>query len=158
MERNYGDEADSHKEGFMKTLAYISAACALLAAGLLSGCVVTGTTYVRAGPRPYYGRREVIVAPAPVVVVPAPPPAVIVAPAPGVIVVHRAPPPVVVERITVSPGPEFVWIQGYYVARGDDWVWVRGHYERPPRPGMVWIGPRYEEHGAEYRFSMGFWR
>ena len=156
----------------MNRNAILMLRCAPLAAGLLSGCVVTGTTYVRTAPRPYYyGRREVIIEPAPAVVVvpppravvvtPAPPPTVVVAPTPGpaVIVVHRPLPAALVESIPAPPGAEYVWIPGFYAASRDDWMWVKGHYERPPQAGAVWVAPRHVQRSAtEYEFSMGFWR
>jgi hypothetical protein len=153
----------------------LSSALPVIAAGLsaiiLSGCVITQRTYVREDRRPYPPERPVIVEapppavvverPRPVVVVAQPQPAVVVAPAPppGVIIVHREPPPMIVERVPARPGPEFFWVRGYYAARGDGWVWVPGHYERPPRPGAVWVEPRYERRSpSEVHFSLGFWR
>jgi hypothetical protein len=154
------DPKGSHKEVFMNKYAILTFVAATVAAGFLSGCVVTGTTYVRAGPRPYYyGRREVIVEPRPAVVfAPVPPPAVVVAPAPGIVVVHRPLPAPLVERIPIAPGPDYVWIGGYYDAFGDDWVWVPGGYVLRPRPGVVWVAPHYEQHGGEFHYSRGHWR
>jgi len=145
----------------------MSLALPVIAAGfsaiILSGCVISETTYVREDRRPYPPERPVIVeAPPPRrVIVEQPQPAVVVtqAPPPNVIIVHREPPPVIVERMPARPGPEFVWVRGYYAARGDAWVWVPGHYERPPRPGAVWVEPRYEHRSpTEVHFSLGFWR
>jgi hypothetical protein len=133
----------------VKTKAVLTAISAGLSAVILSGCVVTGTTYVREErrpPPPYYDRGG-----RPVVVVERQPA--------DVIIVHRAPPPVIIERIPARPGPEVVWVPGYYAARGDNWVWMPGHYERPPRAGAVWVEPRHAPRSAtEYEFSMGFWR
>ena len=141
----------------MKMYAILLAMSTAVAGGLLSGCMVRGATYV-AGPRPYYRREAVIVAPAPVLVAPVPAP-VVVPPPPPVVVVHRAPPAtVIVDPIPAPPGVGFVWIPGFYEARGDDWVWVRGHYDRPPRPGAVWVAPRQERYGDGYRFERGHWR
>ena len=155
----------------MKMNSILPVIAAGLAAAILSGCVITERTYVREDRRPYPPERPVIVeAPPPAVVVAQPQPAVVVAqpqpavvvaqaPPPNVIIVHRAPPPLIVERIPPRPGPEVVWIPGYYVARGESWVWVAGHYERPPRPGAVWVAPRYENRSpTEVHFSLGFWR
>jgi hypothetical protein len=125
----------------MKMNAPMLAALAGLSASFLAGCVITTGTYVRDDRRPYYGP------PGPVVVEERP------------VIVHRPPPPMIVERIGPRPGPEVVWVPGYYAARGDDWFWVPGHYERPPRPGAVWVEPRYERRSpTEVHFSLGFWR
>ena len=92
--------------------------------------------------------REVVYSePAPVVYEPGP-----------VVVVHRAPPPVIVEREVVRPGPNYVWVNGYWRPDHDRWVWVKGHWAAPPRRDAVWVAPRYEHHGEEVHFSMGFWR
>jgi hypothetical protein len=91
----------------------------------------------------------------PVVVTPTP---VVAEPAPAVIVVRRPPPAVIVERVGPPPGPRYMWVQGYWAAQRGDWAWVRGHWEVPPRVGAVWVAPRYEAHGSEFHFSLGFWK
>lgn len=40
------------------------------------------------------------------------------------------PPPPRVEVVTVSPGPEYVWVGGYHRWSGRAYNWVPGHYER----------------------------
>lgn len=75
----------------------------------------------------------------------------------GDVVVEEAPPPPPREVIEVSPGPEFIYIGGYYRHGGGRWVWERGHYER--RSGhREWVEHRWvrSEHG--YRFEEGHWR
>ena len=125
----------------MNMNAPLLAAIAALSATFLAGCVITGATYVHEDRRPYYGP------PGPVVVEERP------------LIVRREPPPMIVERIPPRPGPEVIWVPGYYAARGDEWFWVPGHYERPPRPGAVWVEPRYERRSpTEVHFSLGFWR
>ena len=58
----------------------------------------------------------------------------------------------------VSPGPDYVWIDGVYVWSGNAWVWEGGHWVRPPYNGAVWIGPRYYyRHGHRY-WVHGYWR
>ena len=72
------------------------------------------------------------------------------------IYVQTAPPPPVVEVEPVPPGPDYVWIGGFW-----DWnvpqnryVWTRGHYEHS-RPNAVWVAPHYD--AAAHRFSHGHW-
>jgi hypothetical protein len=84
---------------------------------------------------------------------PAPAPAVVG----GEVVVTEAPPPMVVENMTVSPGPQFVWVGGNWVWR-NHWVWQRGRWERPPRAGVVWVPHRYEYRGGVHVFIRGGWR
>ncbi len=45
-------------------------------------------------------------------------------------VVRRPRPADRVEVVTVSPGPEYVWIRGRWEMRGDDWEWIGGHWTR----------------------------
>jgi hypothetical protein len=52
---------------------------------------------------------------------------------------YYAPPPPPVVVVPPSPGPDYVWIDGY---------WVR----RPYR--SYWVAPRYEPH----RYHGGYWR
>jgi len=141
---------------------------ATVLATLLAGCVVREQTTVYERPHREYveapppqvvyapAPAPVVVAPAPVVVAPAPAPIVVEQPA--VIVVHRPPPVVPVEIRPRPPGREFIWVPGYYRARGEAWEWVPGGYQRPPRPGAVWVEPRYESRGTEVHVTMGFWR
>jgi hypothetical protein len=63
-------------------------------------------------------------------------------PAPRVI---RVPPP--------EPGPEFVWIEGYWYPVGNHYKWHEGYWTRPPYGGARWIPPR---HDGE-RFYAGYW-
>lgn len=95
----------------------------------VSGCVVRERTIYRSGPPP--AREEVTVA--------------------------EAPPPPIIEKISVSPGPGFVWIGGAWVWRGH-WVWERGHWVRPPRVGAIWVPHRYEYRNGVHIFIRGGWR
>jgi hypothetical protein len=63
------------------------------------------------------------------------------------------PPPVKVYRIPPSPGPEYVWIDGYWYADGGHYKWHAGYYTRPPYAGARWVAPR---HDGE-RFFAGYW-
>jgi len=64
------------------------------------------------------------------------------------------PPPVRVERHRPgSPGPDFIWIDGYWYAQGNRYAWHKGYWTRPPFPGAHWVGPRHEDG----RFFDGFW-
>ena len=131
----------------MKLNPSLLAVAAGLSAVVLSGCVVTErTSYYRDERRPYG---------------PGPDRVVVVDDQPrgNVVVVHRAAPAPLVERVPGRPGPDFIWVPGYWAARGDDWYWVGGHYERPPRAGAIWVQPRYAPRSQnEVEFSLGFWR
>jgi len=63
------------------------------------------------------------------------------------------PPPRVIRVHPVAPGPEFIWIDGYWYASGRRWKWHDGYWTRPPFPGAHWIAPRHEN-GLFYE---GYW-
>jgi hypothetical protein len=63
------------------------------------------------------------------------------------------PPPRVVRVRPVSPGADYVFIEGYWYADGHRWRWHDGYWTRPPYPGARWIAPR---HDGE-RFFAGYW-
>jgi WXXGXW repeat (2 copies) len=63
------------------------------------------------------------------------------------------PPPRVVAVRPVSPGPEFVWVEGYWYPVGHRYRWHEGYWTRPPYAGARWVGPR---HDGE-RYFAGYW-
>lgn len=69
--------------------------------------------------------------------------------------INIGPPPAprVVRVLPPSPGPEFVWIEGYWYPSGRHYKWHEGYWTRPPYPGARWIGPRHE--GGQY--FVGYW-
>ena len=73
------------------------------------------------------------------------------------IVVQSEPPPLREEVITVSPGPDFFWVGGYWYWR-NGWVWIGGHWDHRPRPGAIWVAPVWEHHPHGWIYSHGHWR
>jgi YXWGXW repeat-containing protein len=63
------------------------------------------------------------------------------------------PPPRVVRVLPRRPGPEFVWVDGYWYPVGRRYVWHAGYWTRPPYEGARWVAPRHD--GAQ--FFAGFW-
>lgn len=63
------------------------------------------------------------------------------------------PPPRVLRFRPVAPGPDFMWVDGYWYPVGHRWRWHDGYWTRPPYAGARWIGPR---HDGE-RFYEGYW-
>ncbi len=63
------------------------------------------------------------------------------------------PPPRVVRVLPPEPGPEFVWIEGYWYPVGRRYRWHEGYWTLPPYPGARWVGPRYDED----EFFEGYW-
>lgn len=74
-------------------------------------------------------------------------------------VVAEAPPAPQMEVVPVAPGPDYVWIPGYWsVGIGGGWIWVGGHYAYPPRPHAVWMGGHWGRRGHGYVWIGGRWR
>ena len=80
------------------------------------------------------------------------------APPPGVVYVRTAPPPPRTEYLAVAPGPDFVWIRGYYRWEGNDYVWVPGHYERRPRARSRWVAGHWRHSRHGWYWIDGHWR
>ena len=55
-----------------------------------------------------------------------------------------APPPPRVFVTPVTPGPDFVWIEGYWYPVGNHYKWHAGYWTRAPYEGAYWVAPRYE--------------
>jgi hypothetical protein len=63
------------------------------------------------------------------------------------------PRPRVVAVRPVAPGPDYVWVDGYWYPVGGHYKWHAGYWSRPPYVGARWVGPR---HDGE-RFYDGYW-
>ena len=68
------------------------------------------------------------------------------------------PPPPVVEQVVVSPGPDYVWVAGFWAWHHRHWDWVRGHWDLPPRRGAIWVTAHWEHHGWRTVWVDGYWR
>ncbi|HEY2824432.1 MAG TPA: hypothetical protein VGI83_02705 [Gemmatimonadales bacterium] len=78
----------------------------------------------------------------------------------GVVWVRVGPPEprreVIVER--ERPGPDFIWITGYYRWDGAAYAWAPGRWERRPHARATWVQGRwYHEHRGWYWVD-GHWR
>ena len=77
----------------------------------------------------------------------------------GGVVVGPPPPEPFYGPVGVAPGPDYVWMGGYYDLNGSRWVWRQGHWGHPPRRGYTYVRPRWEERGhGHYRFHQGHWQ
>src|SRR5579863_3377641 len=63
------------------------------------------------------------------------------------------PPPRIVRVLPARPGPDFVWVDGYWYPVGRRYRWHAGYWTRPPYPGARWLPPRHD--GGEY--YAGYW-
>jgi hypothetical protein len=72
-----------------------------------------------------------------------------------------APPPPRQEVVVESsrPGPDYVWVGGYWDGTPGNYVWVRGHWDRPPHGRGHWMAPHWErDHDGHYYQVRGEWR
>ncbi len=68
-----------------------------------------------------------------------------------------APPPPRSEVIPSKPGPNSVWIAGYWKWTGSTYVWVGGYWSKN-RPGKVWVPGHWERKGPHWVWKQGHWR
>jgi hypothetical protein len=64
------------------------------------------------------------------------------------ITIGPPPPPHVVYARPAVPGPDLVWIEGYWYPVGHHYVWHDGYWMHPPHEGYIWIAPRHD--GRQY--------
>lgn len=82
--------------------------------------------------------------------------------APGVgaeLEVSGPPPAIQEEAVVASPGPDYVWIGGYW-----DWdlgtrqyIWRAGRWDHPPHAETRWIAPHYEFRSGHHYYHPGHW-
>jgi hypothetical protein len=63
------------------------------------------------------------------------------------------PPPAPIAYVQPAPGPEFVWVEGYWYPVGRHYQWHEGYWTQPPYEGAYWVPPH---HDGE-RFFEGYW-
>ena len=63
------------------------------------------------------------------------------------------PPPRVVRVLPARPGPDFIWVDGYWYPAGNHYKWHDGYWTRAPYAGARWVVPH---HDGE-RFFDGYW-
>ena len=65
-----------------------------------------------------------------------------------------APPPPRVLRVRPrAPGPDYMWVDGYWYPVDGRYRWHSGYWTRPPYVGARWIAPHHD--GS--RFFDGYW-
>lgn len=68
-----------------------------------------------------------------------------------------APPHMRQEQRPRSPGPDYIWVGGSWDWQGGQWAWIDGRWERPERPQVRWVEPRYARDGGGWRYEPGHW-
>jgi hypothetical protein len=56
-------------------------------------------------------------------------------------------------RVPAPPGPEYVWVEGYWYPQGKHYKWHDGYWTRPPFNGAYWVQPYY----YSGRYYQGYW-
>ena len=69
------------------------------------------------------------------------------------ITIGAPPPPRVLRARPVAPGPDFVWVEGYWYPVGNHYKWHAGYWTRPPYAGAVWVAPHHDGQ----RWFDGYW-
>jgi hypothetical protein len=63
------------------------------------------------------------------------------------------PAPRVVRVQPRRPGPDYVWIEGYWYPAGNRYQWHNGYWTRPPYAGARWVAPHHDGQ----QFFTGYW-
>ena len=74
------------------------------------------------------------------------------------VAVRYAPPPPRYGVMGYSPGPGYVWCDGYWDWRGNNWIWIQGAWRRPPRARAAWVPGYWRPQGRGHVFIRGYWR
>ena len=69
------------------------------------------------------------------------------------ITIGQPPPPPPERVLPPSPGPEFIWVEGYWYPVKKKYKWHPGYWTQAPYPGAHWVVPRYERG----EFFDGYW-
>jgi hypothetical protein len=63
------------------------------------------------------------------------------------------PPPRVIRVQPRSPGPQYLWVAGYWYPVGNHYKWHDGYWTRPAYAGAHWVAPMHD--GTMYHD--GYW-
>jgi len=63
------------------------------------------------------------------------------------------PPPRVVRVVPRRPGPQYVWVDGYWYPERGRYVWYDGYWTLPPYRSAYWVQPRWDRG----RYYEGYW-
>ena len=63
------------------------------------------------------------------------------------------PPPREVRVLPPNPGPDFLWVEGYWYPVGNHYKWHDGYWSRAPYSGAHWVAPHHDGD----RFFEGYW-
>ena len=58
------------------------------------------------------------------------------------------PPAPLAYRVPPQPGPDYLWVEGYWYPQGSRYLWHDGYWTRPPYQGAYWVQPYHV--GGQY--------
>lgn len=72
----------------------------------------------------------------------------------------QPPPPSapVSEAVPPAPGPNAVWIPGYWAFQGQSYAWVGGTWQIPPPNSHAYVVAHWEMQGNQYVYVQSAWR
>lgn len=73
------------------------------------------------------------------------------------VAVNIAPPPLPVYTQPIVPGPNYVWMPGYWAWGQAGYYWVPGTWVLAPRPGYLWTPGYWGWAPAGYFWHPGYW-
>src|SRR5262249_26807682 len=68
-----------------------------------------------------------------------------------------APPPLPVYAQPVIPGPDYMWLPGYWSWGPDGYFWVPGTWVLAPAPGLLWTPGYWGWRDGFYVWNAGYW-
>jgi len=71
--------------------------------------------------------------------------------------VNFAPPPLPVYAQPIAPGPDYMWIPGYWAWNGVGYYWVPGTWVLAPYVGALWTPGWWGWGGSAYLWHPGYW-
>lgn len=73
--------------------------------------------------------------------------------------VRLAPPPLPLYDQPPLPGPDYMWLPGFWAwdDYAGDYFWVPGTWALAPRPGLVWTPSWWEWQNDTYLYHAGYW-
>lgn len=75
-----------------------------------------------------------------------------------VVATDAPPPPRAEVEVGVAPGPDYVWIGGYWTRYHDNWHWVGGRWAARPHPEARWQAGHWDrERRGGYVRRPGHW-
>jgi hypothetical protein len=84
--------------------------------------------------------------------------ALAVFPAMSEVVVRVGPPRPLVEARVASPGPGYIWTNGYHRWDGAQYVWTPGAWVQPPHPHAHWVAHKWVRRNGGWVLVEGHWR